>query len=113
MQCIAMWPGTSRSLDHDHRRSCSWACAHEPRPSSPFSWASPTLGAACVYKAVGDGALMLETYGITSILIGFVAAWISAVISVRWMVGWLQKHGLEIFGYYRVVLAIVVYALLA
>jgi undecaprenyl-diphosphatase len=112
MQCIAMWPGTSRSLVTivgGLLVGLRLVAAVE----FSFLLGLVTLGAATAYKAVGDGALMLETYGITSILIGFVAAWISAVISVRWMVGWLQKHGLEIFGYYRVVLAIVVYALLA
>ena len=40
-------------------------------------------------------------------------AFISAVVSVKWMVAYLNRHGLEIFGYYRVVVALVVGVLLA
>ena len=34
-----------------------------------------------------------------------VVAFIAAVISVKWMVRYLSRHGLEIFGYYRVLIA--------
>ena len=36
-------------------------------------------------------------------LIGFVVAFVSAVIAVRWLVGYLNRHGLELFGWYRLV----------
>jgi undecaprenyl-diphosphatase len=44
------------------------------------------------------------------LLIGFLSAWISAVLAVKWMVGYLKSHGMEIFGWYRVALAIAVAA---
>jgi undecaprenyl-diphosphatase len=44
--------------------------------------------------------------------LGILAAWISAVLSVKWMVGWLQKRGVTVFGYYRIGLAVLVTALL-
>ena len=65
-----------------------------------------TLCAATAYAGMKSGALMLETYGPLSLAVGFVAAWLAAVISVRWMVSWLQKHGMAIFGWYRIALAV-------
>ena len=46
-------------------------------------------------------------------LIGFVVAFVSAVIAVRWLVGYLNKHGLEIFGWYRLVVAAIALVLVA
>jgi len=40
----------------------------------------------------------------------FASAWLSAVLAVKWMVGYLQSHGMEIFGWYRVLLAFAVTA---
>ena len=43
---------------------------------------------------------------------GFVAAWLSALASVSWMVSWLQRRGLEVFGWWRLAAAAVVLVLM-
>jgi len=65
-----------------------------------------TLCAATVYKAKAAGPLMIAEYGWLPMIVGSLAAWISAVIAVKWMVSYLQKHGMSVFGYYRIALAI-------
>jgi dTDP-4-amino-4,6-dideoxygalactose transaminase len=35
-------------------------------------------------------------------------ALIAAVISVKWMLNYLSRHGLEIFGYYRVIVSVTI-----
>jgi undecaprenyl-diphosphatase len=40
-------------------------------------------------------------------LIGLVVAFLAAVVSVRWMVTYLQRHTLAIFGWYRIGIAAV------
>lgn len=108
LQCIAMWPGTSRSL---MTIAGGLLVGLEMAAAVEFSFllGLVTLSAATAYKALGDGALMLEAYGPGPLLVGFLASWIAAVLSVRWMVSWLKSHGLIIFGWYRVGLAGVVY----
>jgi undecaprenyl-diphosphatase len=49
---------------------------------------------------------MMQAYGWHTMLIGFIFAAVSAAIAVKWMVGYLNRHSLAIFGIYRVVLAV-------
>lgn len=110
-QCLAMWPGTSRSLVTIVAGvlvGMSLSAAVE----FSFLLGVATLGAATLYEGAKQHHIMLQTYGASEMAIGFVFAWIAAVISVKWMVAYLNKHGLAIFGYYRVALAIVVAALI-
>lgn len=109
VQCIAMWPGVSRSLI----TIVSGVLVGLSLPAAvelSFLLGVITLTAATLYDALKHGPEMLATYGAVPLLIGFVSAWISAVLAVKWMVGYLKSHGMEIFGWYRVALAIAVAA---
>jgi undecaprenyl-diphosphatase len=106
-QCIAMWPGVSRSLI----TIVGGVLVGLSLPAAvelSFLLGVITLTAATAYDALKHGPEMLATYGVVPLLIGFVSAWISAVLAVKWMVGYLKSHGMEIFGWYRVALAIAV-----
>ena len=108
-QCLAMWPGVSRSLI----TIVGGVLVGLSLPAAvelSFLLGVLTLGAATAYDALKHGSEMLDTYGPVPLLIGFGAAWLSAVLAVKWMVGYLKSHGMEIFGWYRVLLAIVVAA---
>ncbi|MCP4194337.1 MAG: undecaprenyl-diphosphate phosphatase [Planctomycetaceae bacterium] len=107
IQCIAMWPGTSRSLVTivgGVMVGLSLTAAVE----FSFLLGVLTLLAATVYKAKDAGPVMVEAYGWWPMIVGSIAAWVSAVIAVKWMVNYLKRHGMQLFGYYRVGLAIVV-----
>jgi undecaprenyl-diphosphatase len=122
IQCLAMWPGTSRSLVTivgGVLVGLSLASAVE----FSFLLGVVTLVAATLYKALLDSVVvdgqdmmmvlwMAREYGWTSMIIGSVAAWASAVLAVKWMVAYLKRRGLSIFGYYRVGIAVVVAALI-
>jgi undecaprenyl-diphosphatase len=104
-QCIAMWPGVSRSLVTivgGLMVGLSMAAAVE----YSFLLGVVTLGAATAYDTLKHGQLMLQTFDLLALLIGVAVAFVAAVISVKWMVNYLSRHGLAIFGYYRVGIAV-------
>ncbi len=111
MQCIAMCPGVSRSLMTMMGglfAGLSVAAAVE----FSFLLGLITLGAATVHDAMKHGGEMLDQLGWMPLLAGTATAWISAVIAVKWMVGYLNRHSLSIFGWYRIGAAIVMLCLI-
>lgn len=104
-QCIAMWPGVSRSLV-TIVGGLLVGLTMEAAVEYSFLLGVVTLGAATAYDALKHGQLMLQTFDHYSLIVGVVVAFIAAVISVKWMVSYLSRHGLEIFGYYRVAIAV-------
>jgi len=117
-QCVAMWPGTSRSM---MTIAGGTLLGMRPRESAEFSFllGLPTLGAACLYKLAKNllGAArhgtpnLFEQLGIPSTLLGLVVASVSAALAVRWLVGFLNRHGLAAFGWYRLALCALLGAL--
>jgi len=108
-QCVAMWPGTSRSM---MTIAGGMMLGLKPKQAAEFSFllGLPTLGGACVYKALKNHE-QLAALGATPIIIGILVAAISAALAVKWLVAFLNKHGLTAFGIYRLILAAVFAAL--
>ena len=119
-QCIAMWPGTSRSM---MTIAGGTMLGLKPKAAAEFSFllGLPTLGGACVYKlykniteAQESGAPNLfDQLGWTSVILGIAVATISAALAVKWLVSFLTKHGLAPFGWYRIALCALLGALMA
>lgn len=118
-QCVAMWPGTSRSM---MTIAGGTMLGLRPKDAAEFSFllGLPTLGAACLYKLAKNlyeshqtGAPNLfDTLGGVNVVVGVVVAMVSAALAIRWLVSFLTRHGLGAFGWYRVALAVALGALL-
>ena len=81
-----------------------------------------TLTAATVKKALwkvpnidpeydvwfGGAKLMMDSYGAVAILVGVIAATVSAAMAVKWLVSYLQRKGLAGFGWYRIGIGVAV-----
>ena len=125
LQCVAMWPGTSRSL----MTICGgllMGLSIKAAVEYSFLLGVVTLTAATAKKAIwkleaagpaydvwfGGSKLMWDTYGPIPLIVGILAATISAAFAVKWLVKYLQSHGLAVFGYYRIALGIIIGTLL-
>lgn len=118
MQCIAMWPGTSRSM---MTITGGVMAGLRPARAAEFSFllGLPTLGGACCYKLLKNlkeasdtgTPNLFEELGWTPVILGMLVAAISAALAVKWLVGFLNKHGLTPFGIYRILLGALLGAL--
>jgi undecaprenyl-diphosphatase len=100
VQCLAMWPGTSRSLV-TILAGLSMGLSLAAAVEFAFLLGVVTLTAATAYAGLKEGSGMVAAYGWTALLVGFGAAWISAALAVKWMVAWLNRHGLALFAWWR------------
>ena len=121
LQCVAMWPGTSRSL-MTIVGGLMVGLTIRAAVEYSFLLGVLTLTAATAKKAVwpvhgldesvdvwfGGARLMWESYGAVPLIVGIVAATISAALAVKWLVSYLQSNGLAVFGYYRIALGVVI-----
>ncbi|OGK53109.1 hypothetical protein A2970_00600 [Candidatus Roizmanbacteria bacterium RIFCSPLOWO2_01_FULL_44_13] len=75
-----------------------------------FLLAVPTIIAAAGYDLLKtDFAVLSEPDNILFLSAGFVVSFITAYISVKWLIGYLKKHSLIPFGVYRILLVILYY----
>ncbi len=111
-QCLALWPGTSRSLA-TILGAVLLGVSLPAAVEFSFLLGLLTLGAATTYSALKHGEEMLAAFGPMPLVIGFVTSGVSAALAVKWLVGWLQSRGLEIFAVWRLALAAVVAGLLS
>lgn len=109
VQCLALWPGTSRSMV---TIVGGYLAGLSPVKAAEFSFlvGLPTLAGAAVYKSFRSGPAMIEVFGWTNVLIGAAVAAGSAAVAVRFLVGFLSRNGLAMFAYYRLILAVVLAA---
>lgn len=105
LQCLAMWPGTSRSMI---TIVGGYIAGLSPAKAAEFSFllGLVTLSAASFYKLLVDGPNIAKVLDLGPAIFGCSVAFITGAIAVKWLVNYLTKHGLLLFAWYRVALAL-------
>lgn len=105
-QCLALWPGTSRSMA---TILGSMAVGLRPKAAAEYSFllALPTLGAATIWKSrvLMEPGTIDQLGGPVPVIAGFVMSGVVAALSIAWLVGYLARGGFALFGWWRVALA--------
>lgn len=109
-QAVAMVPGVSRS---GATIMGALLLGAERRAATEFSFflAVPTMLAACVYDLYRNRAV-LDFDGVGLIAIGFVAAFIAALIVVRSVIAFISRYGFQPFAWYRIAVGTAMLAIL-
>jgi undecaprenyl-diphosphatase len=110
IQVLAMWPGTSRSLA---TLIGGMLVGLPPVAAAEFAFllGLPTLGAASMkdlvdgVREMGGTEFVAALGGPGPVLVGFATAMASAALSVKWLVTYLGRHTLELFGWWRILVA--------
>ena len=105
-QAFALIPGTSRS-GATIIGGMLFGLSRPAATEFSFFLAIPTLLAACVYEFFRNRALLsaadLQAFGI-----GFVAAFVSAFLCVRWLIRYVSRHDFVPFAWYRIAFGLVI-----
>lgn len=105
LQCVAMWPGTSRSM---MTIVGGYIVGLKPAQAAEFSFllGLPTLAGAALLKGWKTGPAMLEVFGWAPVLLGILVAFGAAALAIKFLVATLTRFGLTPFAVYRIVLAV-------
>ncbi len=110
MQCLALWPGMSRSMT---TMAGGFIVGLSMEAAAEFSFllGVPTLAGAALLKGIKHGNAMVMSLGWGPILLGCAVAGLMAGLSIRLLLHILNRHGLAPFAYYRLGLAVVLVTL--
>jgi len=105
-QCLALIPGTSRS-GATIIGGMWFGLSRRAATEFSFFLAIPTLTAAGLYDLYKHRDVLSQD-DLVLFAIGFVAAFVSAIIAVRGLIRYVAHHDFTVFAWYRIVFGLVV-----
>lgn len=105
-QCLALIPGTSRSGSTIIGATLLGASRYVAAEFS-FFLAIPTMLGASLLKLVKTG-FAFSGFEWLILGVGSVVAFVVSVIVIKFFMDYIKKHDFKVFGYYRIVLGIIV-----
>lgn len=108
-QVLAMIPGVSRSAA-TIVGGLSQKLSRKQAAEFSFFLAVPTMFAATSYKLL-KMYKTIQAEQINVLIIGNIVAFIVALLAIKSFIGYLTKHGFKIFGYYRILVGLIIISL--
>ncbi len=109
-QIISIIPGVSRSAA-TIVGGMTQKLSRKKAAEFSFFLAVPTMFAASVLKLV-DNYKLISGENLKLLLVGNVVSFIVAMIAIKAFIAYLTKHGFKVFGYYRIIVGLVIILLL-
>jgi len=106
VQCLSMIPGTSRSAA-TIIGAMIFGASRVVATEFSFFLAIPTMMAASAWSLLKYGTL-LNINQIFVLSVGFIVSFIVALAVIKFLINYVQKNNFKIFGYYRIILGIIV-----
>ncbi|HLO43562.1 MAG TPA: undecaprenyl-diphosphate phosphatase [Leadbetterella sp.] len=113
-QCIAMIPGVSRSAS-TIIGGMFMGLTRKSAAEMSFFLAVPTMFAASSYKLLKgykSGDLTFDNEQLMLLSVGNLVAFLVSIVAIKFFIGYLQKYGFKVFGYYRIALGLLLLGLL-
>lgn len=114
-QCVAMIPGVSRSaasIIGGMQQGLTRSLAAE----FSFFLAVPTMFAATGYKLLKaykeTPEMLTDSNNLMMLAVGNIVAFIVALAAIKFFIGYLSKYGFKLFGWYRIVVGLIIIALI-
>lgn len=116
-QCIAMIPGVSRSMA-TIVGGMTTGLSRKTAAEFSFFLAVPTMAAASGYKLLklfldpDPAKAQMLSDNLSILIVGNIVAFIVAMAAIKFFIEFLTKYGFKAFGYYRIVVGIILLVLL-
>ncbi len=114
-QCLAVIPGMSRSMS-TIVGGMQQKLTRKKAAEFSFFLAVPTMAGATLLDLIemfGEDTTWATSHNITMLIVGCVIAFVVAIIAMKWFVNFLAKYGFKAFGWYRIIVGVVILAMLA
>lgn len=113
-QCLSVIPGTSRSMATIVGGMANGLTRKRAAEYS-FFLAVPTMAGATLLNLLDilkEYAKWGNTHDLIMLAVGCVVSFIVALLAMKWFVSFLTKYGFKVFGWYRIILGIIIIVML-
>ncbi|WP_348620100.1 undecaprenyl-diphosphate phosphatase [Pedobacter lusitanus] len=112
-QCLAMIPGVSRS-GASIVGGMSMKLSRKVAAEFSFFLAVPTMFAATAKKLLDfyKAGYQITPKELQLLAVGNIIAFIVALLAIKSFIGYLNKHGFKVFGWYRIIAGLIIIVLI-
>ena len=113
-QCLSVIPGTSRSMSTIVGGMANGLTRKRAAEYS-FFLAVPTMAGATLLDLLDilkEDATWVNTHDLLMLAVGCVVSFVVALLAMKWFVSFLTKYGFKVFGWYRIIIGIIIIVML-
>ena len=113
-QCLSVIPGTSRSMATIVGGMANGLTRKRAAEYS-FFLAVPTMAGATLLDLLDilkEDATWVNTHDLIMLVVGCVVSFVVALLAMKWFVSFLTKYGFKVFGWYRIIIGIIIIVML-